>query len=550
MSGLLSGQVALVAGSDAALREAMASAFQRAGVRVACAGALPVSAADAEALVAGVVERHGGLDTLALVPGTRPARPFQDATPEDWRSVFAELRSVFALVRACALRMRGQRKGRVLGVASPAGVVGVPGHALQGALDGALEAFLRIAALDMGRYGITANLLLRHAPAGDMARVFQGAGLATPGQQRAADLAELAVVLGSEGAAPLNGQVLSAAAQRAYLWARPGPWRSIFKYGARWTVPEFASTLPRAFLDASENRVPAPGLPLDGRVAVVTGGGRGIGRAVALELARAGARLLVNDLGCVVSGEGVSPGPAEEVVAEIRRMGGQAAADSTSVASPEGGRRVVETARERFGRVDVLVNMAGIQRAGLLYKLQEADWDAVLAVHLGGHIGTLAAALPLFAEQGYGRCINVTSTAALLGDIGAAAYGTAKGAIVGLTRALAQEYHATGVTVNAIAPHAQTRMAAAGGVADSPPPEDIAPLVAYLASSHAADVTGAVIGAGGGLASLYSPAMPWRSVELYPGLGAEGLASALLPALAVHVANPAPPGGVVQHYYQ
>jgi NAD(P)-dependent dehydrogenase (short-subunit alcohol dehydrogenase family) len=230
---------------------------------------------------------------------------------------------------------------------------------------------------------------------------------------------------------------------------------------------------------------------LDGDVAIVTGAGRGIGRAHALELARRGARVVINDLG--------DPNPADEVVAEIRATGGEALAHHGSVVDQSAAEELVTAARDTFGRVDVLVNNAGILRDAMFHKLDGAGWDDVIAVHLTGSKNVTAAAWPHLREQRYGRVVNTTSATGLFGNVGQANYGAAKAGLLGLTRNLAVEGRKAGILVNAISPMAATRMNAEllGDKADLLDPALIAPVVAYL-SSRDLTRTGQVLSCGGG----------------------------------------------------
>ncbi|GAA3983105.1 SDR family oxidoreductase [Actinomadura viridis] len=251
------------------------------------------------------------------------------------------------------------------------------------------------------------------------------------------------------------------------------------------------------------------------RVVVITGAGRGLGRAHALEFARQGARVVVNDLGVARDGTGgASAGPAEEVVAEIGRLGGQAVASPHDIATDEGAAALVATAIEAFGRLDVLVNNAGFLRDRMLVNLAEDEWDAVMRVHLKGHFLPLKhAGRHWRAESKAGRpvdarVVNTSSGAGLLGSVGQGNYSAAKAGIVGLTLVAAAELGRYGVTVNAIAPAARTRMteevfaqtmaAPAEGAFDAMAPENVSPLVVWLGSPESRDVTGRVFEVEGG----------------------------------------------------
>src|SRR5437870_680158 len=197
---------------------------------------------------------------------------------------------------------------------------------------------------------------------------------------------------------------------------------------------------------------------LAGRVAVVTGGGRGIGRGVARALAAAGAKVVVNDYGVAVDGRAPSTGPAFDVVAEIERDGGEAVASPDSVAEWEGAGRIVGTALSRFGRIDILVTCAGILRDRMVFNMSEEEWDAVLAVHLKGTFNCIRHACTHMREQRSGRIVTFSSGSGLFGNPGQANYGAAKSAIGGLTKVAARDLGRYGVTVNAICPVAGTRM--------------------------------------------------------------------------------------------
>lgn len=258
---------------------------------------------------------------------------------------------------------------------------------------------------------------------------------------------------------------------------------------------------------------------LDGRVAVVTGGGRGIGASIARRFAAEGAAVVINDLGTSADGVGGDAGPAETVAAEIRDAGGKAVADGGDIADTATGRRLVDTAVEEFGKLDVLVNVAGILRDRMIFNLDEEDWDAVIRVHLKGHYSTVHPASQYWRKQrnpeGNYRIINFSSISGLDGSPGQPNYAAAKMGVVGLTYSLAQGLARYGVTANAIAPGAATRLTAT--VPDEKraskrteqemaerSPDNIAPLAVYLAGESSGWLTGRTLSAAGYQVGLYS----------------------------------------------
>jgi NAD(P)-dependent dehydrogenase (short-subunit alcohol dehydrogenase family) len=251
----------------------------------------------------------------------------------------------------------------------------------------------------------------------------------------------------------------------------------------------------------------------EGRIAIVTGAGRGLGREHALELARQGARVVVNDLGTSGTGEGASSGPADEVVALIKEMGGEAVSNGNDIADFEGARQLVAQAVDTFGGLDVLVNTAGFLRDRMLVNATEDEWDAVIRVHLKGHFAPLRHAAAYWRDEAKAgrprraRIINTSSGAGLQGSIGQGTYAAAKAGIAGLTLVAAAELGRYGVTVNALAPAARTRMTEAAFAAtmarpdsgfDAMDPANVSPVVAWLASEDSADVTGRVLEVEGG----------------------------------------------------
>lgn len=235
-------------------------------------------------------------------------------------------------------------------------------------------------------------------------------------------------------------------------------------------------------------------LRFDDRVAVVTGGGRGLGREYALLLARRGARVVVNDAGGSLAGDGSNAEPAEAVVREIVGSGGQAVASTDSVATPDGGRAIVETAVERFGRIDILIHNAGIVRRAPLREMSYDDFEAVLDVHLRGAFHVVRPAFPLMCDAGYGRIVLTSSIGGLYGNHDVANYAVAKAGVLGLSNVAAMEGAAHGVRSNVIVPAAVTRMAEGLDTSAYPPmgSDLVAPAVGWLAH-ESCSVTGEVL---------------------------------------------------------
>jgi len=293
---------------------------------------------------------------------------------------------------------------------------------------------------------------------------------------------------------------------------------------------------------------------LKDRVAIVTGAGRGIGRAEAIALAQEGAKVVINDLGGGRDGSGAAAtSPADEVVAEIKKMGGQAVASYDSVATAEGGENIVKTAVSAFGRLDILVNNAGVLRDKMIFAMTEEDWDIVLKVHLYGHFHTARPACAIFREQRSGRIINTSSQAGIGFAPGQTNYGAAKEGIIGFTRNLARDMGRYGVTVNAIRPSAGTRltlneelrkvweasgMKGAAEYMESLKPEDVAALVVWLASDEAANVNGRDFWVSSGKIALYSLPVEERTLSAWKNV--EDLFK-MMPQITADLVNPAPP---------
>jgi NAD(P)-dependent dehydrogenase (short-subunit alcohol dehydrogenase family) len=281
---------------------------------------------------------------------------------------------------------------------------------------------------------------------------------------------------------------------------------------------------------------------LEGKVVLVTGAGGGIGRDFALAMAAAGAKVLVNDLGTSVKGEGADAAPAHKVVNEIRAAGGTAAASTESVADWTSANRIVQAALDHFGRLDAVVNNAGILRDRFFFNMSVEEWRAVIDVHLNGSFYVARAAAPHFKTQGSGAYVHMTSTSGLIGNLGQANYSAAKLGIAGLSKSIALDMAKYHVRSNCIAPFAWSRM-----IGSIPTETDdqkerveklktmdtakIAPLAVYLVSDAAKDVTGQIFGVRANELFLFSQNRPLRSVHRDGGWTPETIGSHAMPAL-------------------
>lgn len=281
---------------------------------------------------------------------------------------------------------------------------------------------------------------------------------------------------------------------------------------------------------------------LDGKVVAVTGAGRGIGREIALLCARQGASVVVNDLGTSPDGEGSDAGPAEEVVGLIREAGGKAVVNGANIADPAGATSIVEDAVKNFGKIDGLVNNAGILRDRIFHRMSVHDWNDVVNVNLNGYFNTSKAAANYFKDQGSGSYVHFTSTSGLVGNFGQANYSAAKMGVVGLSNSIALDMQRSGVRSNCIAPFAWSRLTATVPAETEAEKErvermkassadKIAPLVVTLLTDAAKDVTGQIFCVRKNEILLFSVPRPIRAMQRDEGWTPETIASDLLPAM-------------------
>ncbi len=281
---------------------------------------------------------------------------------------------------------------------------------------------------------------------------------------------------------------------------------------------------------------------LDGKVAVVTGSGGGVGREIAVQMALAGAKVIINDIGASLSGEGQSATPAQQTKQIIEQRGGQAEINTDSVASWEGAGKIVQAALDHFGRIDVVVNNAGILRDQIFHRMSPEEWDSVIGVHLNGSFYMSRQAATHFRKQESGAYVHITSTSGLIGNFGQANYSAAKLGIVALSKSIALDMKRYNVRSNCLAPFAWSRMTSSIP-AETPEqkarvekimrmgPEKNAPLAVFLASDAAREVSGQVFGPRMNELFLFSQSRPIRSIHSAEGWTPEKIAEVALPAL-------------------
>lgn len=281
---------------------------------------------------------------------------------------------------------------------------------------------------------------------------------------------------------------------------------------------------------------------LEGKVALVTGGGRGVGRGICLAMAEAGAKVVVNDLGATLDGQLDNEQPAQEVVRAIQAMGGQAVADGGSVSDWLNAQQMVKTAVDHFGRIDIVVNNAGILRDVMFHRMSEPEFDAVVAVHLKGSFNVSRAAATFFKEQGSGSFVHMTSTSGLIGNFGQANYIAAKLGVMGLSKSIAIDMQKFGVSSNAVAPFAWTRMVSS--IPNETPeqkkrveglmklvPEKVAPFVVALCANEASHVTGQVFGVRNNEIYLFSQPRPIKTAHRGEGWTPEAVLATAIPMM-------------------
>jgi multifunctional beta-oxidation protein len=603
MSGSLEGKVAIVTGAGRGIGRGIAEELAANGAKIVVNDAGLSLAGEAEALspadevveaikatggeavaitesvstfdgggriVQAALDTFGQLDIVVTAAGILRDRMIYNMTEDEWDAVYeVHLKGTFNVVRHAAPLFRKQRGGRVITFTSESGLTGFPGQANYGAAKSGIHGFTKVVAKDLGKYGVTANSIAPRAETRMVESIPEETRvkLATqglfPGKDEASwepgDVAPFVAFLASDYSAPVNGQTFLVYGGNIVHMTLPRRVKTIYNSAppATWESEQLDAQVGPSLLGQPSAEGPAASKRLEGKVAVVTGAGRGIGRGVAKLLASQGAAVVVADVGAALDGEGEDSTPAAQVVEEISELGGRAVASYHSVATMEGGENIVKTAMEEFGRLDIVVTAAGILRDRMLFNMSEQEWDDVMGVHLKGTFSVVQPASKIFKEQGSGRIVTFSSVSGLYGYGGQANYGAAKDAIAGFTRVVAKDLAKYGVTANAISPGAQTRMT--DSIPDStkdmrkgeflPPPEgtlttepeQVAPMIAWLASDQASEVTGRIFHTVGNRVSLMNSPEQGRSIHKAGRWTVEEIAGVFPETIGMDLVNPAPP---------
>ena len=562
-----------LAGSDPSSQpaEEAVSAIRAAGGEAAAVIESVASWGGGQRIVQSAIDHFGRLDIVVTAAGILRDRMIYNMSEEEWDDVIAvHLKGTASVCRYAATIFRQQRGGRIITFSSESGLVGFAGQANYGAAKSGIAGFTKVLAKDLGKYGVTANAIAPRAETrmvdsipDEVKAGLREQGLMAPVGDRPwspEDVAPFVAYLASGYSGPINGQVFLVYGGTVTHLSLPRRVTTIYNPNppGRWQLSDLDHLVPRHLApESAANGAPPAAKRLDGKVAVVTGAGRGIGRGIARMLAAEGASVVVADVGAALDGAGEDSAPAAQVVEEIAELGGRAVACYQSVATVEGGRNIVQTALEEFGRLDIVVTAAGILRDRMIFNMTEQEWDDVIAVHLKGTFSVVQPASKIFREQKSGRIITFSSVSGLYGYGGQANYGAAKEAIAGFTRVVAKDLGRHGVTVNAISPGAQTRMT--DSVPDAarsmragefpPPPEgtlinepdDVAPMVTWLSSDQASGVTGMIFHTVGNRVSVMSHPLPARSIHKDGRWTVEELAGVFPETIGMDLVNPAPP---------
>ncbi len=536
------------------------------------------------------IGEFGGIDVVVTVAGILRDRMLYNMTEEEWDDVISvHLKGTFTVVRHAAPIFRQQRGGRIITFSSGSGLVGSIGQSNYGAAKSGIAGFTKVLAKDLGKYGVTANSIAPRAetrmiasiPGNIQEMMVERGALPQPDERpwEPRDVAPFVAYLATDGAAQINGQVFLVYGGNVTHLSLPRRVNTIFSAtpSGSWDLDELDVLAPKVLLEGSQSitggsefaqinpgsgaAAPAVmrstnGKRLDGKVAVVTGSGRGIGRGVAKLLASEGASVVVNDVGAALDGQGEDATPAAQVVEEISELGGRAVASYHSVATAEGGANIVQQALDEFGRLDIVITPAGILRDRMIFNMTEEEWDDVIAVHLKGTYSVVRPASEIFRSQKSGRIVTFSSVSGLYGQGGQSNYGAAKDAIAGFTRVVAKELTRYNVTANIISPGASTRMtdsvpdatrAMRAGPFPPPPegilssePDQVAPMVVWLCTDAADGVSGNIFHCTGNRISLMNHPVSHRSIYKDGRWTVEELSAVVPETLGLDLINPAP----------
>ena len=536
------------------------------------------------------LDSFGRIDIVVTVAGILRDRMLYNMTEEEWDDVIAvHMKGTFTVVRHAAPIFRQQRGGRIITFSSGSGLVGSIGQSNYGAAKSGIAGFTKVLAKDLGKYGVTANSIAPRAETrmiasipGNIQEMMVERGALPQSDElpwEPRDVAPFVAYLATDGAAQINGQVFLVYGGNVSHLSLPRRVNTIYASNppGYWELDELDRLAPKVLLQGSQSitggsafaeinpgsKAPAPavtkainGKRLEGRVAVVTGSGRGIGRGVAKLLASEGASIVVNDVGAALDGQGEDSTPAAQVVEEISELGGRAVASYHSVATAEGGANIVQQALDEFGRLDIVVTPAGILRDRMIFNMAEEEWDDVIAVHLKGTYSVVRPASEIFRGQKSGRIVTFSSVSGLYGQGGQSNYGAAKDAIAGFTRVVAKELARYNATANIISPGASTRMT--DSVPDStramragefPPPmegmltsepDQVAPMVVWLCSDAAEGVSGNIFHCSGNRVSLMNHPVPHRSIYKDGRWTVDELSAVVPETIGMDLINPAP----------
>ena len=536
------------------------------------------------------LDSFGRIDIVVTVAGILRDRMLYNMTEEEWDDVIAvHMKGTFTVVRHAAPIFRQQRGGRIITFSSGSGLVGSIGQSNYGAAKSGIAGFTKVLAKDLGKYGVTANSIAPRAETrmiasipGNIQEMMVERGALPQSDElpwEPRDVAPFVAYLATDGAAQINGQVFLVYGGNVSHLSLPRRVNTIYAPNppGYWELDELDRLAPKVLLQGSQSitggsafaeinpgsKAPAPavtkainGKRLEGRVAVVTGSGRGIGRGVAKLLASEGASIVVNDVGAALDGQGEDSTPAAQVVEEISELGGRAVASYHSVATAEGGANIVQQALDEFGRLDIVVTPAGILRDRMIFNMAEEEWDDVIAVHLKGTYSVVRPASEIFRAQKSGRIVTFSSVSGLYGQGGQSNYGAAKDAIAGFTRVVAKELARYNATANIISPGASTRMT--DSVPDStramragefPPPmegmltsepDQVAPMVVWLCTDAAEGVSGNIFHCSGNRVSLMNHPVPHRSIYKDGRWTIDELSAVVPETIGMDLINPAP----------